>query len=85
MTDTIPPIPEELRGYIDEHLTKMEKHVKRMREALDAGNGQNLVDHFSAMQWEENSILAGCKQTMQRCNFTEKDMGIRGLSEYDRR
>ena len=77
-----PQIPTELQGYIDEHLTRLEKHVTKMREALDTREAKNFVDNFSTMQLQERSILAGCQQIMQRCNFTEKDLMMKPLDEY---
>ena len=77
-----PQIPTELQGYIDEHLTNLEKCVARMREALDEREAKNFVDNFSAMQLQERSILAGCQQIMQRCKFNEKDLMMKPLDEY---
>jgi hypothetical protein len=75
-------IPDHEISYIDEHLTKLERAVKHMREAIDEQNARNFIDNFSAMQWQERSIIAACKQIMEDCKFAEKDIMLKTLDEY---
>ena len=76
-------IPDQTIGYLDEHFTLMKKAVDNMEIALEERNARQFIDNFSAMQWQERSIIAACKQIMTLCDFVEKDLMMRTLDEYE--
>lgn len=68
--------------YLREHFGKMEEAVKQMREALDEDNAGKFIDCLGAVQWQERSILFGCKSMMHTLGFTEKDLMMKKLDKY---
>jgi hypothetical protein len=78
-----PIIPCSEINYLNEHLSRAEEAVRNMRAALEARDAQELLDNFSALQWQERSLLAGCNTVMRRCKFSMKDLMARPLDQYE--
>ena len=68
--------------YLYEHAVKATRALQEVLAGLATDNANRVVDGISALQWQERSLLVGCRRMMQQAGFSENDLGLRPLLDY---
>ena len=70
------------KDYLDEHAIKANIAIQEVLTGLATDNASQVIDGISSLQWQERSLLVGCRRMMQQAGFSENDLGLRPLLDY---
>lgn len=70
------------RDYLYEKTIRAKRAILAMEEALNADDARKFVDNMGELQYQERPLIVGSKRLMKESGFTEKDLMMRPLVEY---
>lgn len=78
-------VSETAQGdYIREHLYKVARYLAMMAEGLETDNADQIVNGLGGLQWQEQSLIIGVRRMMASAGFSENDVWIKSIMDYQK-
>jgi len=80
-----PKISDSFEGsYLAGHLAGFESGFRTMEAALGDDDAKKFVDGLVQCQLHEYSLICGARKMMKRLDFTEEDICMRNIQNYEK-
>jgi hypothetical protein len=70
--------------YLAEKLHGLKEAVLEMEKALKSDDARKFVDNFGQLQYKEKSLIVAVKRVMRICKFSEQDLMMQPIVEYQK-